>query len=283
MTKILVPTDFSPTAGKALDYAVQIAKLNKGTILLVHACSLVDSSFRDKNELKTEFNNSITDEAHDKLSLLKKSIEETEKIPVNIQLYSGTVHDTVLDAADEFKASLIVMGTMGITGLKEKIFGSKTAYIIGKSKIPVITIPIEYDWSEPKKILLTINHIEEANDLVHPVFHLARLFHTQVQIAIFSNEEDIVNKEHYKHMEKILTIRNLLRDKYPDITIEAHHLGGQRFHETLNEYIDNNKIDMLAMLTHKRSFTSSIFNRSLTKKMSYHAKIPLVAIPVPEK
>jgi len=39
-------------------------------------------------------------------------------------------------------------------------------------------------------------------------------------------------------------------------------------------------IDILAMLTHKRSFTSSIFNRSMTKQMSYHAKVPLLAIPV---
>jgi nucleotide-binding universal stress UspA family protein len=283
MTKILVPTDFSPTAGKALDYAVQIAKLNNGSILLVHACSLVDSSFREKAELKTEFNNTITDEAHAKLSLLKKSIEETERVSVNIQLYSGTVHDTVLDAAEEFNASLIVMGTMGITGLKEKIFGSKTAYIIGKSKIPVITIPLEYEWSVPQKLLLTINHIEEANELVHPAFILARRFHTQVQIAIFSNEEDIINNDHYKHTDEILTIRNLLREKYPDINIEAHHLSGHRFHNVLNEYIDNNKIDILVMLTHKRSFASSIFNRSMTKKMSYHTKIPLLAIPVHEK
>ena len=50
--------------------------------------------------------------------------------------------------------------------------------------------------------------------------------------------------------------------------------------ENLKSWIDKNDIDILVMLTHKRSVLESIFNRSMTKKMSYNTEIPLLAIPV---
>jgi hypothetical protein len=34
------------------------------------------------------------------------------------------------------------------------------------------------------------------------------------------------------------------------------------------------------MTTHKRSFIGGIFKKSLTRKMSYHSKVPILAIPV---
>ena len=38
-------------------------------------------------------------------------------------------------------------------------------------------------------------------------------------------------------------------------------------------------IDLLAIVTHKRTFMESIFSGSKTKKMCYHTSIPLLAIP----
>ena len=47
----------------------------------------------------------------------------------------------------------------------------------------------------------------------------------------------------------------------------------------LQGWIDNNNIDILVMLTHRRTLIGTLFNSSMTKKMSYHTNIPLLAIP----
>ena len=52
MKKILVPTDFSPNANKALDFAVQIAKQAQAEIILVHACNLVNTILKDNLNIK---------------------------------------------------------------------------------------------------------------------------------------------------------------------------------------------------------------------------------------
>jgi nucleotide-binding universal stress UspA family protein len=130
MKKILVPTDFSPNADKATDYAVQIAKLNEATVYLIHACDHMDPLYLDGAMTHMEYNQRIMDEAFEKLELRRRSIEETEQVLVNTQLYNGSVQDTILVAAEEHQADLVIMGTLGITGLKDKIFGSKTAALI---------------------------------------------------------------------------------------------------------------------------------------------------------
>ena len=68
MKKILVPTDFSPEANKALDFAVQIAKQAKAEIILIHACDLLNTTFKDNQAIYKEYNQAIIDKANKRLS-----------------------------------------------------------------------------------------------------------------------------------------------------------------------------------------------------------------------
>jgi nucleotide-binding universal stress UspA family protein len=279
MKKILVPTDFFPNATRAIDYAVQIAKMNQAAIYVIHACDLLDTSFRDRLSVKEEYNKAIANEAFNKLEILRISIEETEKILVNTRLYDGPVTDTVLLAAKEHNADLVIMGTMGITGMNENIFGSKTAAVIGRTTVPVLAIPLEYDWSIPKKMLLAVNHADEAAGIADPVFELAKTFGAEIEVVIFTHEDFAVAVEYPAHEKEINKIGEVLQRKYHDVAIHPEHLSGHRFESTLNDYIHDKEIDLLAMITHKRSLAASLFNRSMTKRMAYHTKIPLLAIP----
>lgn len=279
MKKILVPTDFSPNAAKAIDYAVQIAKRNQATIYLVHAVDLMDTTFQDRLEVKEEYNKTISDEAFKQLDMIRKSIEDTEQVLVNTQLFNGLITDTILVAARDHGVDLIIMGTMGRSGLKEVLFGSKTAAIIGRSTIPVLAIPLEYEWSIPKEFILAVNHFEESTDLYDPVFDLARVFNAEVEIAVYTPEEDTVPIEYVEHEKEIHRLEETLKSKYAGVTIHPEHLAGDRFTDTLNKHIREKNIDLLAMTTHRRGMIEGVFNRSMTRRMAYHAKVPLLAIP----
>jgi nucleotide-binding universal stress UspA family protein len=231
-------------------------------------------------QLRREYNKKITDKAFDNLEMIRRSIEETEQVLVNIQLYSGPVNDTILLAAQEHNADLVIMGTLGISGIKEAIFGSKTAAVISNTTVPVLAIPLEYDWSPPSKFLLAINHFDEVSDILYPVFDLAKTFKAEVRLTVFTDEDNIVSSNYLTDAREIKFAEDKLRKKYSDLVINAEHLTGRHFEESINEFIESNQIDLLAMMTHKRSFIGSIFNRSITRKMSYHSKVPILAIPV---
>lgn len=267
MKKILVPTDFSPNAEKALNYAVQIAKRNGGEIQLVHG-------------VETQKIEEATLEAEKNMALIKKSISETESVTVNSKIYADSSVNSITTAIFEYKPDLVVMGTLGSSGVKELIYGSRTGTIIGKSPVPVLAIPLLSEWSVPKKILVAVNEFSIKEKMTAPVFEIAGLYNALVQVAVFTDTDDDYVEDFEEHKRKITAFGTRLKEQFPNTEIFAVHLAGKHFRETLQNWINENKVDMLVMLTHRRNLIGSIFNSSMTKKMSYHTNIPLLAIPI---
>ncbi|MEO6219937.1 MAG: universal stress protein [Ginsengibacter sp.] len=279
MKNILVPTDFSLNANKALDFAVQIAKQANAEIHLIHSCDLIDTIFKDNQAMYKEHNQTISDKANENLSLLKKSIEDTEKLSVHTKLYKDKITDAILQASDEHHADLIIMGTLGEAGLRDKIFGSITAEIVGKTNIPVMAVPLMSEWEIPEKIFLAVNNVDDQPALFKSLFDLAELFNATVHLGIFT-DADTAGPINYLNDERgIIAYEEKLNTLFKNSIIKHVHLDGHTFQETLEQYILEKGIDIMAMLTHKRTFVESIFNRSMTKKMSYHTRISLLAIP----
>lgn len=280
MKTILVPTDFSPNADKALNFAVQIAKTLKARILLIHACDLLELKFKDHLALKKEYNSRIIKDANEKLSAYCTSIKQAEGVAVRKKLYYGLITDTILYAASINKADLIIMGTLGSAGVKEQIMGSKTAGLIRKSTVPVLAIPLLAEWKPPQQILFTLENFSEGREeRVRTLFDLATQFDAAVTIVKFS-ETAARSAQEYITIERggnnyVRKINKLA----PGTAVRFLHLEGRRFDKSMEKYISQNKIDMLAMISHKRNFLTSLFHSSMTKKMAYHTSVPLLALP----
>lgn len=277
MKRILVPTDFSSNANKALDYAVCLSKKAGAELILLHACELIHNPFKDKKLLIEEHNQLVQNLALEKLNLLKQSIVETEQLLLMTELYDGGVIESIMEAAETSGADLIVMGTLGRTGITSKILGSKTAAVLSQSRIPVLVVPFAYEWEEPKRILLALNTPKENVHLLNPAFEIAGLFQADVRAAIFSD----LHKEAVEvlaHSNDIYSIQEKMQKKHPDTFVKAVHLSGTDFHGAVQEYITTNDINLLVMITHKRRVAQQVFHRSMTREMSYHTTIPLLSI-----
>lgn len=279
MKKILVPTDFSGCAEHAVDFAVQSAKLFPAEITLFSAFELMGDIYTDYMGINKEFNQSQLREVYSKLADLKKNIEERDGVVVDTSVFTGSVKEGILQAGVEKNIGLVIMGTAGATGIKEKLWGSKTADIIGKSLVPVLAIPSGYSWKKPGKILLATNHFEKDREMLDFIFELADLYKAQVQVVVFTDEEKDETITLLEHSRRVPEYEKILKDQYKTATLTVTNLFGSAFEETLQDYISKNEIDILAMITYKRSFPDSLFHPSMTKRMAYHTKIPLLAIP----
>lgn len=277
MKRILVPTDFSAYANKALDYAVSLAKKSGAEIVLLHACELIHNPFQDRKELIAEYNQSLQKGANDQLEALEKSIEETENVPITTQLYDGGVIDSIMQTVSRNNIELIVMGTLGRTGLRNKILGSRTAEVLSESEVPMITIPNDYEWSEPKRILLALKDPNEKVELLKPAFDIGALFQSDVKAAIFTDDRE-EGVEVMEHSRTIYGMQQKLQKAYDNTFVKTVHLSGHDFQSAVQEYINTNDINLLAMITHKRDTVQSLFHKSMTRKMNYHTTIPLLSM-----
>ena len=279
MKHILVPTDFLTCANNAIDFAVQSAKIIPLEITILHVFEVKGNIYTDYMGVNKEFNQSLLDEAYNKLALLKNSIKEAEGIVVNTDILKGNVNEAILQAAQDKNIDLIVMGTLGASSIKEKLWGSKTGAVIGNSKVPVLVIPYDYAWKKPEKFLMATNHFEKEPAILDFLFELANLYTAQLQVAVFTDEDDNNAVTLLEHARKTPQYEKMLKEKYKEETLTASHLSGKEFEKTLQDHIRQNEIDILAMFTYKRKFMERIFHPGMTKRMSYHTTIPLLAIP----
>lgn len=63
-----------------------------------------------------------------------------EGIPMEIHVGVGAPDDVIVQTAQRTEASLIIMGSLGRTGLKRLLMGSTTARVIGQASCPVLVV-----------------------------------------------------------------------------------------------------------------------------------------------
>lgn len=279
MKQILVPTDFSACAANAISFAVQSAKILPLEITLLHSFEINSSLYTDYMGVNKEFNQRLLNESGEKLAGIKQSIEKDDEIITDTILSTDSLQEAISRALEERKIDLIVMGTLGASGIKEKLWGSRTAAMIGRAEVPVMVIPNDYVWKKPQKILFVTNQFEKDPRIINYIFELAGLYMSGVQVAIFTDEDDDKAGTFLEHKRKITEYEEFLKEKYNDETLISTHLYGEKFEEALQDFIKENNIDMLVMINYPHKFWGRIFNSGRTKRMSYQTKIPLLAIP----
>jgi nucleotide-binding universal stress UspA family protein len=279
MKKILVPTDFSTCANNAINFAVQSAKILPVEIIIMHAFEKKGDLYTDYMGVNKEFNQSLLNEIGEKLNLLKASIAETEGVLVNTQISIDSLQKSILQVTADKNIDLVVMGTLGASGLKEKVWGSNTADMLGKCPVPVLVIPFYYEWQKPRKFLLATNHFEKQPFNTDFVFELADLYMAKVDAVVFTDEEKDDAATVLQHTFRIPQYESTLKKQYQEETLAVNQLFGKDFEKSLQEYINQNEIDILTMIAYKHTFMERVFHPAMTKRMAYHTAIPLLVIP----
>ncbi len=278
MKKILVPTDFSPCAENALRFAIEASRFLPGKITLLHAMDMPGTVYTDYAGLNKEFRQTMWGEDEKKLQTLQDTVELRYDVVVETRLMAGSLKDTIAFMLKADKYDLIIMGTLGASGLGEKLWGSNTADVIGISSVPVLAIPKDYQWKKPEKFLLATGNFEKEPAVLDQIFELAGLFMARVDVAIFTDEHsDAV--EFLEHARSAPWYKEMLIKHYGELDMRATQLSGRHLERSLQEYIELEDVDVLVMISYKKGFWNRLLHPSQTKKISYHTKVPLLAVP----
>lgn len=277
MQKILVPTDFSGNALKAVVYASEIAKKSGAVIHLLHviepALNLVSMQTDSSGE-------GVVKERSDELVLRHQTLTGIyPDVRVIKHLSGGKPITSILKYAEKEKMDLIVMGTAGASGLKEFFTGSVTAGVVGKTTIPVLTVPASYEMEEPDAILLATNQFEKNKNILDKVVAFSKLFAAAIHVVVLKDAEGDENAEMIYNDEQLNDYLQFLKETFPDVIFKGELLEGKDFELTIDRYCNENEADVIAMVTYPKSFMEKMLRKSVTKKMAFHSTIPILAIP----
>jgi nucleotide-binding universal stress UspA family protein len=137
---LLVPLDFSETSKRALGVArALMKKVGPSHLVLVHAYFLpaeVEALAEDTQTLILE---TMSNKAREDLEGILVELQD-EGISAEFLTRHGSQERVIIDAAEERKADLIVMGTHGRRGLSHAILGSVAERVLRTAACPVLTV-----------------------------------------------------------------------------------------------------------------------------------------------
>jgi nucleotide-binding universal stress UspA family protein len=140
--KILLPTDFSDVAEKALDFVKQLKDAGTQEVVILHVIKKNSleviaqySSIRDFSEVEKE----VEGDAKKRLSRIEEELKECG-FNVSVRIETGFPFSEILRVETEENVSAIVIGSHGLSNIKEILLGSVSESVIRKSKKPVIVV-----------------------------------------------------------------------------------------------------------------------------------------------
>ncbi|MCA5004913.1 universal stress protein [Sphingobacterium bovistauri] len=276
MKHILLPTDYSDHANNAFFYALNLA--NKFDVKLyvlfsyvppvlsaAHAGQpdMVSSVYQEIENSRSQY---ATRKNNELVELAKTANIKADNIHFIFEI--GTVLSSVKKVIDNEDISLVVMGVYGDSTFQGDIMGSNTTSVIRNIKLPVLAIPLNAKYKPIEKIGFTtlfkekdfpaLEQIVEISSLVN-----AKVYCVNVKTNTNNTSDVLLQSEKWTKTFKEKDLNFVFLEK------------GDSVEETVNHYILDNNIDVLAIVRRNRNFFERLISSSLSTKLTIHAEIPI--------
>jgi nucleotide-binding universal stress UspA family protein len=269
--KVLIPTDFSVQAEYAYLMVKKLEEKIPVEIHFLHVLAVPDTVTMDKTgkvetcgDINVNYVVSQKEIAERKLNNLKTLYGE------NIQTHFalGKVTEKIVSYSEENKFDLIVMGTKGAWGLKEKLSGSETQVIARYSKTPLLSLMC--DRSD-----LTIENILLVHDFSTPKFENLGLLHKLIKafntkthlLQIVTNQSQAEKDALMQLMDKFASVNYITN-------YEKHLLNDDDVENGVIHFNQMQEMDIICIGTHGKK---TLFHTSATEKLINHLFKPIIS------
>lgn len=267
--KILVPIDFSELSLNAARYAIRVARNLNGTIQLLYVMDVNPSSQTLLKWKKLEEEIVRTTERDGEV-FMRELRRSRIKIPLTFHYVQGHPVDKMVNQfVKKHDIDLVIMGTKGASGLKKVVIGSNAIAVVNNSRVPVITVP-EQTKIQPIKRIAYASDLRELEKEVKTLSAFAQLFNARLQVVHVQSNDAEKEVDHEKILSRIRRLAG-------EVNVSFHLLHSDNIAEVIDDFIVDQRVDILSMFTHKIDFYGRLFGKSITRKLAFHTHVPLLA------
>jgi len=269
--KVLIPTDFSVQAEYAFLMVKKLAEKAEVETHFLHVLNVPDTVSMDLQgniqtcgEIDVKYIVSQKEIAERKLNNLKSLYGAH----LNVKLLLGKTTETILDFSHGGGFDLIVMGTKGAWGMKEKISGTETQMIARKSKVPVLSLMCDRSDLLIKNILLVHNFHEKGSQDLSFLHKLIKAFQPKIHFLHITPERTDARLEEIKDAMNSFALINQLDN------VAMHILNDKDVENGVIHFNQMNDVDMVCIGTHGKG---GLFHSSATEKLINHMFKPIIS------
>lgn len=270
MKNILVPTDFSDCANNAVKYAINLAKKNDASVTLLSAYHVPSAG---GTSVMVNLQDDLKEAATEELKKVKAELtKENPGLTVNIFTSYNLPVNAILKFVKEKEVDAIVMGTTGATGAKEVFVGSTTSTLVNKVTVPIFAIPENYVNTKLSKIYLATDLQNfKPTDATKFIKDLALSFGSKVELLNVAEKPN--EDESFEIVSQAISVDN----EFVGVEHEFNFLESTNIEKAILDYVDEDD-SIIAVINHKRNFFERLFHKSVSKKITMHAKTPILIL-----
>lgn len=265
MKEILVPTDFSESARKALDYAVALANQFGSKVLLYHVFKI-----RITSRTFVSIDAVLKEEAEDKMQEIIEAYRPKLRAGATMEGVArrGDVIPAITHRAETEPADLIVMGSEGASGIRGIVLGSTAVGIVENTFIPVLVVPKGAAYSDLHSLVLALDEkAVRRRDVLEPLFRIAEAY--GLPIKVFHKTDP----EHPTEIDE--KIEPLFEGVNHALYYEASNMNAR---DSIIQYARREMADLLCLIRRKRNFLENLFQSSMTREQVLHGNIPMLIL-----
>lgn len=207
MEKILISTDFSELSKYNLNLACKFSKALGWKMDILNVIPApADTYYEENGDLKNCTEYDMTkfyeqQEEHEKImEEWLGDVEVNEKF-----IRFGKIENVIVDFANQNNYSMIAVGTRALHGMRSKLKGHTSNYVLSHTKIPVLALKCQRDDLEIKKIMLPTDFKELTQEHVNLVKQIQTAFDAELHIVNVCTKDnpDTISKQKQLLDEKI--------------------------------------------------------------------------------
>ncbi len=269
--KICIPTDFSVQAEFAYLMVKKLEEKIPIDIHFLHVLSVPDTVTMDKNGLIQTCGEIDVNYVKKQKEIAERKLAELKSMygtGITTHLELGKVTDAIIHFAEDNQIDIIVMGTKGAWGIREKLSGSETQIIARRSGIPLLSLMCDRSDLVIKNILLVHNFSHPAKEDLNLLHKLVRAFEVKLHLLqITSGNVQEEKLQATANMKSFAEMNNIS-------TYECHLINDKDVENGVIHFNQMNDMDIICIGTHGKA---GMFHQSATEKLINHLFKPIIS------
>jgi nucleotide-binding universal stress UspA family protein len=296
--KIVVPLDGSALAEQALEPAMTVARHQEAELTFMRAPVVETLAVPVTEPLGgvglywPEEGLDASREACQEYLDAVAGKHRGEGVPLRVEVGEGRPDEAILAVSDEVGADLIVMSTHGYSGVTRWVLGSVTEKVLRASQVPVFVVRGS---TSVQKMLVPLDGSALSEKAIEPALQVARALGADIVLfqAVPAKRVDPRKVESLEAVEHGLGEAMARSDRtdaqhYLEKTRQRHEdagvtietaVGATPAAESILDYAEHNKIQLIAMATHGRSGLRRWIYGSVTEKVLHRGCCSMLIVP----
>ncbi len=275
MKNILVPTDFSDQAEKALKVAAQLARKFDGEIYLLHMLELplqlIDPvGGSSQNMPEAIFFMKLAHQRFNKI--MKEPYLEGIKVYETVEFHRA--FDGIMEIGIEKKCDIIVMGSHGASGFKEMFIGSNTEKVVRHSNIPVLVIKNEIPDFQISNFIFATDASQSQQEILTKAVKFADSLNATLHLLFVNTPNDFLTSEEAHSRLKEFT-KGLDPNRY-----KVHIFNDISVEQGILNFAKKMDAGLIGIGTHGRKGIAHFFNGSISEDLVNHSNRPVITFKI---